>query len=132
MVAQAVADDQLDVGERERLGGARLVDPAQRAGADHELVLPEEPVGGRVVVGAALRAREVEAGDADAAALVAPHVEARAVDQSCAKRGSSASSERGDKAAKTRGKVSATRCSASSTRTSRSSIAGTQPLDCAR
>ena len=44
-------------------------------------MLPEEPVGGRVVVGGALRAREVEAGDADAAALVAPHVEARAVDQ---------------------------------------------------
>ena len=44
-------------------------------------MLPEEPVGGRIVVGADLRAREVEAGDADAAALVAPHVEARAVDQ---------------------------------------------------
>ena len=42
VVAQAVADDQLDVGERERLGAARLVDPAQRAGADHELVLPED------------------------------------------------------------------------------------------
>jgi hypothetical protein len=81
VVAQAVADDQLDIGERERLGVARLVDPAQRAGADHELVLAEEPVGGRVVVGGALAAREVEAGDTDAAALVAPHVEARAVDQ---------------------------------------------------
>ena len=81
VLAQAVANDQLDIGERERLGAARLVDPAQRAGADHELVLPEEPVGGRIVVGAALRAREVEAGDADSAALVAAHVEARAVDQ---------------------------------------------------
>jgi len=48
---------------------------------------------------------------------------------SCAKRGSSASSERGESAAKTRGKVSATRCSASRMRTSRSSIAGTQPLE---
>jgi hypothetical protein len=40
----------------------------------------EEPVGGRVVVGNAA-ARDVEAGDADPAALVAPDVEARAVDQ---------------------------------------------------
>ena len=81
VVAQAVAHDELDVGERERLGAARLVDPAQGAGADHELVLTKEPVGGCIVVGSALAAREVEAGDADAAALVASHVEAGAVDQ---------------------------------------------------
>src|SRR6185312_15187022 len=34
VLAQAVADDELDVGERERRRVARLVDPAQRAGAD--------------------------------------------------------------------------------------------------
>ena len=81
VLAQAVAHHQLDVGERERRRIAGLVDPAQRAGADHELLLAKEPVGGDVVVGRALRACEVEAGDADAAALVASHVEAGTVDE---------------------------------------------------
>ena len=81
MLAQAVAYDELDVGERERRRIAGLVDPAQRAGADHELVLLEEPVGGHVVVGGARRVDEVEPADPDAAALVAAHVQARAVDE---------------------------------------------------
>ena len=53
VLAQAVAHDQLDVGRaRAARRCALLVDPAQGAAADHELGLPEEPVGGVAVVGA--------------------------------------------------------------------------------
>ena len=119
VLAQAVAHDQLDVREHERRRVAALVDPAQRAGADHELALAEEPVGGGIVVLDAAAAGDVEAGDADAAAPCRAGCRGSAPSiSSCAKRGSRASTLRGDSAAKTRGRVSATRCSASRTRTS--------------
>ena len=81
---QPVAHDECHVAERERRRLAHVVDPAQRAGADHELFLVEEPFGGRVVVAAFGATAEVEPGDADAAARVAAHVEAGAVDQQLA------------------------------------------------
>ena len=82
MLAQAVAHDDVDAREDERRRLARLVDPARRAVADHEFVLPEEPVGDRAAaVGAAGAAAEVEAGDVDVAGRVAADVEARRFDQ---------------------------------------------------
>ena len=81
VLAQAVANHELDVAQDQRRRLARVVEPAHGAGADHELVLLEEPLGGAAVVLAPGRAGEVETGDPDPAALVAPHVQARPVDQ---------------------------------------------------
>ena len=82
MRAQAVADDDVDAGEHEGRRLPLLVDPADRAAADHELLLLEEPVRGiATVVGAAVLAAEIEPRDADVAGGVAADVERRAVDQ---------------------------------------------------
>jgi hypothetical protein len=78
--AQAVAHDQLHVGERQRRRVVLLVGPAQRAAADHELGLLEEPVGGAAVVAGA-RPAEVEAGDEHPPVGVAPRLELRPLDE---------------------------------------------------
>ena len=80
VAAQAVANDDLHVGERERRPVALLVGPAQRPAANDELSLPEEPVGGAVVL-RVVRCAEVEPGDEQVALPVAPHFELRPVDQ---------------------------------------------------
>ena len=82
VLAQAVAHHQLDVGQRQRRRMSGFVDPAQRAAANHELLLLEEPVGcGAAVFAAAGAAAEVEPGDADVAGGIAPDVEAGAIDE---------------------------------------------------
>ena len=80
VLQQAVADHQLHVAQHQRRGSALLVGPAQRAAADHELVLLEEPVGDRVAV-AAVVAADIEPRHKVAALRVAPQLELRAVDQ---------------------------------------------------
>ena len=79
VAAQAVAHHQLHVGERQRRRAALLVGPAQRAAADHELRLAEEPVGRRAV--AAARSAQVQAGDEEMPLRIAPHLQMGVVDQ---------------------------------------------------
>jgi len=80
--AQAVAQDDVDVGQLERRRGALLVDPAHGAAAQHDLLLAEEPVErcGLVGAGDAGARSEVEAADVHVAGGVAPHQQARVLD----------------------------------------------------
>jgi len=81
VAAQAVAQHQVEVEELQRRRGAQLVDPADAAVEDDELVLLEEPVGrglGGLRVG---RAVDAEAGDEDAALRVAAQQQLGAVQQ---------------------------------------------------
>ena len=82
VIAQAVAHDHVDAGEYQRRRLPLLVDPADGAAPDHELLLLEEPVRGvAAVVGTGVLAAEVEPGDTDVPGRVAPDVERRRVDQ---------------------------------------------------
>ena len=82
VVAQAVAHHDHGIGQQQRCGAALFVDPGERGAADHELVLPEEPVGGRMALAiAADLAGHLETPDADVALGVAPHHQLRVVDQ---------------------------------------------------
>jgi hypothetical protein len=105
VVAQAVAHHQVHLGQRQRRRAALLVGPLQRAAADHELGLFEEPVGGGAVVAAG--AAEVEAGDEQPATWITPDLEVRAVDQQLLETQLEANSERGESEATTRGSSSA-------------------------
>ena len=83
VLAQAIAHDDLHVGEAQWRGPALLVGPAQRAAADHEFALLKEPVGGCVVrvFVSGFGTAEFEPGDEDAATRIASNFELRAVDQ---------------------------------------------------
>ena len=80
MVDQAVANHQLHVAQHQRLGLALRVGPAQRAAADHELALVEEPVGDRIAFAAEFTA-DVDPGNEDAPVRITPQLELRTVDQ---------------------------------------------------
>jgi hypothetical protein len=78
---QAVAQHHVHIAQLQRRRLAQLVGPAQHALADDDLLLREQPVGRRTVVGRCIGAGlDVDPGDADAALRVAPHVELHAVD----------------------------------------------------
>ena len=77
VLEQGVAHHQLHVGQRQRRGRVQLIDPAQRAAANGELMLIEEPVGQRRI--ALAGPAEIKTGDEQLARLVAMHLEVGAL-----------------------------------------------------
>ena len=77
VAAQAVAHHQIDVLQLQRRRVALFVDPAQAAVADHELMLREKPIGGRVV-GLGAAGGDFDAGDKEAPDPVTAQFQRRA------------------------------------------------------
>ena len=80
MAAQPVAHHEQHIGQHQRRRAALLVVPAQRAPANDEFMLAEQPVG-RARIGAARRPAEIEAGHLQPALRVAANFELRTVNQ---------------------------------------------------
>ncbi|MCW7536655.1 hypothetical protein OOT46_02130 [Aquabacterium sp. A7-Y] len=76
----AVAQHQVHVGQLQRRRALELIDPAQRAAADRQLVLAEDPVGGRRVTLAPGLAAHLQPGHEQPALDIAAHLQARAID----------------------------------------------------
>ena len=130
MLAQAVAQHQVELRQHQRRRAAALVGPVQLGIAHDELVLLQEPVA-RPRVAAADAAVPVQPGDMPAArrCRAAPRAGRRRSAPARSAASAPAATARAS-AVCTRSRCSASRPSRSNRRRSRSSKAGTQPLDC--
>ena len=85
MPAPGVAHHQQHVVELQRRSTTQLVHPAQHAAADHQLVLLEQPVGRSAAIhrriARGLGQVDIQPGHMPAALGVAPHLQARVLDQ---------------------------------------------------
>ncbi len=78
MVVEAVGEPESDVGQDEQRRAALLVEPLDAAVAQHDLALPQQPVGEAAV--GRFRLRQLDARDENAAVVVAADLEVRGVE----------------------------------------------------